>query len=78
MTNMERLRLDIAAKLQGIERLCKEYNLGGISRLTLVGRDPTNDNMCVVVTSEPCEDSLKKAFEVAINNTTESNSPSGE
>ena len=48
---MSELRLDLGALLVEIEDVFKAYGLP-ITGITLVARDPANDNMIVVLTNE--------------------------
>lgn len=48
---LERLRYKIAMQLVDIETLCDQCGLP-MSALTLVARDPANDEMSVVVTND--------------------------
>jgi hypothetical protein len=62
---LNELRLDIGERLVGIEDLCRERGLKTMTEFTLIARDPDNDNLFVVVTSESL-DKLPRVFEVAL------------
>ena len=57
----------ISAKLVEIERTCRRHGLPALTQFTVIARDPTNDDMCLVVTSED-EEGLRAAVRVALNN----------
>jgi hypothetical protein len=48
----EMLRLDIGLKMLEIEDTFRKYGLKTITNLTLVARDPDNDNMYIVLTND--------------------------
>lgn len=50
---LEMLRHDIAMSLADIEEACESRGLTTMNQLTLLARDPTNDEMSIVVSSEP-------------------------
>lgn len=55
------LRQDIASKL---EDSCNEYGLRSITQFTFIARDPDDDKMSIVITTE---DSIEKAIGVALS-----------
>lgn len=59
---MSALKLHIATKLISIEDELKSLGLEGISKMTLIARDPDNDDMLVCVSN----DDLERAFQAAI------------
>lgn len=64
MTPMQSMKLVIVDHLLKIE---DDLNKMGVpmSRLTIIARDPTNDEMFVMLTSEPTNEDLQKAFQLA-------------
>lgn len=56
-------RQDIAKHLSSIKRLCKKHGVPTLGhRITLILRDPTNDDMSLVQTDE---ETLEEALRVA-------------
>lgn len=62
---MEDLREEIATALCVIEDTCKSYGLP-MSQITLIARDPDNDNMIILLTNETTEASLEHAIKLAL------------
>lgn len=52
---LDELRLDIAFKLVEIWDIIKARGLVGITKLTLLARDPRDENMYTCVSNEPQE-----------------------
>lgn len=61
---MRELKDEIAIRCDGIEQLCRRYGLP-LSKITVIARDPTNDNMYTVVTNES-ESGLEEACALAL------------
>lgn len=60
------LHREVVQCLIEIERACHVRGLKKIEKFTVIMRDPTNDDMCLVVTN----DDLEEAARVAINHAT--------
>ncbi len=61
---MQDLKNEIAERCCDIETLARDYSLP-ISKVTVIARDPRNENMYVVVTNEN-DDGLKAACDLAL------------
>ena len=68
MDGIELLRLQVACRLEGIHELCKEAGLDGLSRFTLIARDPDDDTLCILVTNEPNNEAVQEAVDVCLRN----------
>lgn len=64
MTPMQTMKLVIVDHLLKIEDDLNKMGVP-ISRLTIIARDPSNDEMLVMLTSEPNEAELVNAFRLA-------------
>ena len=64
MTPMQQMKLAVVNHLDKIERDLNKMGLP-MSRLTVIVRDPSNDEMFVMLTSEPTAEDLVKAFRLA-------------
>ena len=64
MTPMQAMKLSIVDCLDKIERDLNRMGVP-ISRLTVIVRDPSNDEMFVMLTNEPTDAELQKAFRLA-------------
>ena len=61
---VRRLRQEVAEKCCEIEDICQEWGLSKITAITVIARDPQNENMVIVVTND--EQGLKSAFDAAL------------
>lgn len=61
---MDQMRIDVAMLLVEAEEIFKSYSLP-ITGITLVARDPTNDNMFVILTNED-EEGKEYALNLAL------------
>jgi len=64
MTPMQEMKLTVVNHLDKIERDLNRMGLP-LSRLTIIVRDPANDEMFVMLTSEKTAEDLAKAFRLA-------------
>lgn len=64
MTPMQSMKLVIVEHLDKIERDLNKMGLP-MSRLTVIVRDPSNDEMFVMLTNEPTAEDLQKVFRLA-------------
>lgn len=62
--NMEIFKSYVVEYLDKIEAMCKRWSVP-MSKITLIMRDPDNDEMFVVLSTETVED-MKKATELAL------------
>ena len=59
------MHLDIEAHLSAIEMTLARYGLVTVTKLTMIARDPKNDNLIVVLTTEDLP-GLEEACKLAI------------
>jgi len=65
VTPMQQMKLVVVNHLDKIERDLNKMGLP-MSRLTVIVRDPSNDEMFVMLTNEPTDAELQKAFRLAV------------
>lgn len=66
MSDIDYLRDDIAVKLVEIEDLLKRWSLPTVTGITLVARDPNNEDKMHVILSNGGNDEMKAAGELLI------------
>lgn len=66
MSKLLEMKSVIVEHLDAIEAELKSRGLTRMTRLTLIARDPTNDKMTLMVSSEPSNEGIRKAFRLAI------------
>jgi len=62
---MSYFKAEVVDYLIKIEELCRKRNVP-MSRVTLIMRDPSNDEMCVLLTTEKGSDNVREAVEIAL------------
>ena len=60
---LDELRERVAIKLDALQQQLKSYGLKSMSSLTLIARDPANDEMMICVSND---DDLSHAFEIVL------------
>lgn len=63
--SMAKLHAGIGKKLAEIEILL-ERNFVPMPNITLFARDPNNDNMTIILSSETSHEDIRKAFEIVM------------
>lgn len=62
---LKALHYSIGLRMSQIEESCRNYGLPEITKLTIIARDPNNDNMAIVLTNEDAA-GMQQAVDVAL------------